>query len=477
MSSTFDVLAARAHFPALASGYLYADNAGGSQCAADVTARISDYLLNSNVQLGADYSVSVTSTDRVKQGGEAARELFNAESADEIVFGSSSTMLVENLSRAMESDVRSDEEVIVTGEHECECPPLLFSHPPPTPAAANAGPWKRLAARTGATLKMWAHTPIAAYPNNPYAVALQLDALLPLITPKTRLIAFTACSNILGSIVPVKEIVAAVRARAAELGARKIEFCVDCVAYAPHRGIDVRAWDVDYCYFSFYKVSPFDLYVLSSLTSKQVYGAHTSALYARASALAGLSSLGHHFLSTSGASPAKLQPGGPGYELTYSCTGVPAYLRALTPSGTLVDAWTAVAAHEQALLTILLGYLRGKEGRGVRIVGDEMEGGTRVPTVSFVVAGERAMSSKAVVRAFDAKGDVSTFFPCSPRAAPLIQAEQVGIRYGHFYAYSLVDGLSPKVNIDEGVVRISLVHYNTADEVLRIVEILEEVLA
>ena len=84
---------------------------------------------------------------------------------------------------------------------------------------------------------MWPHTQLAAYPNNPYAVALQLDALLPLITAKTRLVAFTACSNILGSLVPVQEIVAALRARAAELGVRKLEVCVDCVASAPHRGI------------------------------------------------------------------------------------------------------------------------------------------------------------------------------------------------------------------------------------------------
>ena len=54
---------------------------------------------------------------------------------------------------------------------------------------------------------------------------------------------------------------------------------------------------------------------------------------------------------------------------------------------------------------------------------------------------------------------------------------QIGIRYGHFYAYSLIDELSPKVDTDEGVVRISLVHYNTVEEVQRIVSILDEVLA
>jgi len=53
---------------------------------------------------------------------------------------------------------------------------------------------------------------------------------------------------------------------------------------------------------------------------------------------------------------------------------------------------------------------------------------------------------------------------------------QVGIRYGHFYAYTLIDTLSPKLDVNDGVVRISLVHYNTVNEVQRIVEILKEAL-
>ncbi|KAI0666938.1 PLP-dependent transferase [Trametes maxima] len=425
---SLDIDAVRAAFPALASGFLYADNAGGSQALADVVARISDYLLRSNVQLGADYSVSATSTTRVASGADAARELFNAESDDEIAFGSSSTMLVENLARAIEADVKEGDEIIITGEHE-----------------SNAGPWKRLAARKGAVIKLWPATHLAQYPDNPYAVGLQLAALEPLISAKTRLVAFTACSNILGSIVPVQEIVAAARKRARERGREgKLEFCVDCVAYAPHRRIDVRAWDVEYCYFSFYKV----------------YGPHTSVLYARAPSLRdSLTSLAHHFLSPAvDDKPYKLQPGGPGYELVYGCTGVPPYLRALAGSGTLADAWAAVARHEQTLLGPLLGFLRDRRERGVRVVGEEREGAGRVPTVSFVVVGERALRSRDVVSAFDAKGDI-------------------GIRYGHFYAYTLVDRLAPKVDVDDGVVRISLVHYNTVEEVRRIVGVLEEVLA
>ncbi len=117
---TLDVLAARDQFPSLKTNYIFADNAGGSQCLSAVVSRISDYLLYTNVQLGADYAVSVTSTQRVADGIEAVRDLINAESVDEVAMGSSSTMLAENLGRAIEGDILDGEEIIVTGEHEGE---------------------------------------------------------------------------------------------------------------------------------------------------------------------------------------------------------------------------------------------------------------------------------------------------------------------------------------------------------------------
>ncbi len=114
-----DVEQARSHFPALASGFVFADNAGGSQAARGVVDRISDYLLNTNVQLGADYSVAVQSTTRVlADGPRSAAALFNARSPDEIVFGSSSTLNLENLARGLEPGIQAGDEFIITGEHE-----------------------------------------------------------------------------------------------------------------------------------------------------------------------------------------------------------------------------------------------------------------------------------------------------------------------------------------------------------------------
>lgn len=115
----FDVVKARSNFPGLAAGYIFADNAGGSQTTKGVVDKIADYLLYTNVQLGADYSVSVKSTQRaLSEGPTAAAKFVNAKSPDEIVFSASSTMNLENLARGLEDDIQPGDEFIVTGEHE-----------------------------------------------------------------------------------------------------------------------------------------------------------------------------------------------------------------------------------------------------------------------------------------------------------------------------------------------------------------------
>ena len=253
--TTLDIDQVRACFPALASGYIYADNAGGSQTTQEVIDRIVDYLSNTNVQLGADYFVGVLSTQRVDEGAFSAAELFNAASVNEIVLGPSSTMILENIARALDNDIQPGDELIITGEHEGLFHQFPVSSFDSLFVLANNGPWKRLAARRNAVLKYWQPTPVSA--DNPYSVAYKVEELLPLVSSRTRLAAISACSNLLGSLIPVEEAIKALRRRAEEEGARKVEVSVDCVAYAPHRKMDVQKWDADYCVFSVYKVSIF----------------------------------------------------------------------------------------------------------------------------------------------------------------------------------------------------------------------------
>jgi hypothetical protein len=95
----------------------------------------------------------------------------------------------------------------------------------------------------------------------------------------------------------------------------------------------------------------------------------------------------------------------------YSTTAILPYLISLSPSNakSLEASFDAIAAYEQNLLNVLLGFLTAPEQveRGVRVVGDDKVGMGRVPTVSFVVTGQRAIKSKDIVKVFDAKGGVS----------------------------------------------------------------------
>ncbi|KAG1748292.1 pyridoxal phosphate-dependent transferase [Suillus paluster] len=420
--ATLDINQVRACFPSLRSGHIYADNARGSQTAQSVIDRIVDYLSNPNIQSGTDYSVA--NSQRVVEGSIAVAELFNAASLDEVGFGSSSTMIFENIARALENDIQPGDEFIISYEHE-----------------ANNGPWKRLAARRNAVVKYWQPTPVSA--ENPYSLTYKVEELLPLVSSRTRLAAINACSNILGSLIPVKETVKALRQRANEQGAKRLEVALDCVAYASHRKLDVQEWDVDYCVFSVYKV----------------FGAHNAAAYVRLAALErSLTSIAHDFLKVDD-KPYKFQPGGPGHELVYGAAAIVPYLKSLTPEDDLAASFNAIANHERELLAPLLLFLTDAKqvDRGVRIVGTSEINLSRVPTVSFVVVGQNAIKSKDIVGAFEKKGGIS-------------------IQCGNFYSYHLIDNLRPKLDVNDGVVRISFVHYNTVEEVEKVVDALREVL-
>jgi selenocysteine lyase/cysteine desulfurase len=133
-----------------------------------------------------------------------------------------------------------------------------------------------------------------------------------------------------------------------------------------------------------------------------------------------------------------------------SLPGITEYLGSLSGAGTLDDAFEQVAAHEEALVAPLLQFLASHPD--VTIVGDPSPSSERrVPTVSFTVEGRAASE-----------------------IPPLLDERGIAVRFGHFYAYRLIRDLGLMER--DGVVRVSLVHYNTPDEVARLVEGLAEVL-
>lgn len=266
MSNPLDISQdARPHFPALSDDFIFADNAGGSQILQASLDDISRYLVASNVQLGGGYLHSRQAATQIDKGREAAAVLTNVQGGiDQIVMGSSTTQLASNLGHACVLAGKghglfeqNDEIVISAADHEGEliASSYSFTLPDPAPFIANVGPWIRLAKQLNLTIRYWLPTPLADS-ESPFALGLNLSDLEPLLSINTRLVAFTAASNVLGHRTPVKD--------AVELVKRKTEgramTIVDCVAYAAHGPMDMQEWGCDAVLFSFYKVSLSDTF-------------------------------------------------------------------------------------------------------------------------------------------------------------------------------------------------------------------------
>ena len=236
------------------------------------------------------------------------------------------------------------------------------------------------------TLKWW--TPRSPSSSNPQ---LTPDTLEPLLTDKTRLVTCTHTSNILGSITPIREVADLVHSKCPN-GL----LCVDGVALAPHRAIDMQALGVDMYAFSWYKV----------------YGPHVAQLYVkRAVQDKCMRSLGHFFKSGQTLED-KLGLAGASYELVQAVPQVVEYLKQ--------QGWDKMAAHEEVLQETLLQYLRSKP-ETYRILGvPTRDSDKRVPVISFEVLGQ---SSREVVEQVEKKTDF-------------------GFRWGHFYSKRLCKSAS-----------------------------------
>ena len=409
---TLDMQFVESQFPALRGReFLYLDNAGGSLVLQGVADRVRDYLLTTSVQHGATYAKSQLAMERVAAATQSVMRLINAARPEEVVMGPSTTALLRILGIAIGETLSAGDEIIVSvSEHE-----------------ANYGPWEHLT-RKGVKLVPWM--------IEPETYRLDPQRLASLMSKRTKLVCCTHASNILGTINPIGEFAEIAHAHGAKI-------CVDAVAYAPHRLVDVRALDVDYYVFSFYKV----------------YGPHHAVLYGRYDDLVALPGQNHFFIEPT-RTPYKFQPGNVNYELAFGCMGINEYLVALAGRGgrnfetereALQAAFELITHQEEAVSRKFLDVLN--QMPRVKIIGERTaDASRRVPTISFTVDGR---SSRDIVSAMDRHG--------------------IGIRHGDFYARRLSEhlGLDPA----DGVVRVSMVHYNTVAEIDRLVSHIEPLLA
>ena len=407
MNAPFPIDEVRALYPALGrqiggQPVVYFDGPAGSQTPLPVVEAQSRCMTECNANLGGYFATSRES-DAMFEGAQVAlAELLNG-SADEVVFGANMTSLTFSLSSALARGWSAGDEVVVTRlDHE-----------------ANVTPWVSAAADAGAVVR---HVDV-----DPADCTLDLSHLHSLLGPRTRLVAVTAASNLVGSRPPIAGIAEMVHAAGAEL-------FVDAVHYAPHDRIDVAGWGCDYLACSAYKF----------------FGPHVGVLWGRSELLE--SAAVRKLKCAPDAGPGRWMQGTQNHEGIAAAAAAVDYLAGIgrKVTGTegarqeaVAAAFDAIAAYERELVVLLIGGLR-EAGFRVWGITDEDRYGERTPTVAIT---------------HDRHG---------PRAiAEHLASRGIFAWSGNNYALPLTEalGLEP-----EGVVRLGLLHYNTREEVVRVTD-------
>lgn len=288
---------------------------------------------------------------------------------------------------------------------------------------ANSGVWRRLADE-GIEVREWRIDPETGH--------LDLATLRPLLADgKVRLVAFPHCSNVVAELNPVAEICALARAH----GARAV---VDGVSYAPHGLPDFAALGCDAYLFSAYKT----------------YGPHQGILLIRAEFGAELPAQGHWF--NAGTLYKRFTPAGPDHAQIAASAGMADYIDALyahhfadaaAPALRNARVHDLMRAQEVAMIQPLLDYLSARND--LRLIGPR-RALDRAPTVA--VALDR---------------------PAEPVSEALGQ-RGIACWAGDFYAVRPIEALG--IDLQKGVLRMSAVHYTSAQDVDRLIRALDEVL-
>lgn len=406
---TLDVEFCRSHYPELSGDWVLMENAGGTLVPRQVIDRLAHYATHCQVQPGEGYPASDEAQRMIDEGRATLAAIVNAD-PDEIVVGPSTTGNVYVLSHALAPLFAPGDEIVVTNQdHE-----------------ANNGAWRRLEAH-GVVVREWK---MSADTDD-----LELEDLEPLLNDKTRLVCFTHCSNIVGMIHDVKAIAKRIHAAGAMA-------CVDGVAYAPHRRVDVKDLDVDFYLYSPYKT----------------FGPHLGVLYGKREALAKTASQNHYFVPGNDFQRS-LCPGGPNHELTAAAGGIAEYFDALHehhfPGASLArperleNMFRLFAAHETALAKRIEECLMS------------------MPAVRLIGRGAAARRERVGVFAFLVEGRDSRDVAAQLRGA------RIGAHADDFYAARCIDAIGARPQ--NGVVRVSLVHYNSSADVDRLIGALNSI--
>ena len=422
LTAALDIRWVRSQFPALAetvNGHpaVFLDGPGGTQVPERVIDAISDYLRRDNANTCGAYATS-RRTDAMVAGARAAMADFLNCNADEIVFGPNMTTLTFAMSRAIGRDLGPGDEVLVTRlDHD-----------------ANVSPWLALEEK-GVTVR-WAEF----HEND---CTLDLADLASKINEKTKLVAVGYASNSVGTINPVKDIVRLAHAAGALA-------YVDAVHYGPHGLIDVAALDCDFLVCSTYKF----------------FGPHMGVLFGKREHLQRMRPYKVRPLTE--AVPQRWEWGTLNHECIAGITACVDYIgelgrraqshlspaRAATRRAAIVAAFGEIHRYEHRLMERMIAGLSQIPGLKLYGITDRARFEQRCPTFA--------------VRMVD----------LTEGNTPLALATKLGDRGfftwdGNYYALNLTECLD--VEKTGGFLRIGLVHYNTVEEVDRLLGALREI--
>jgi cysteine desulfurase family protein (TIGR01976 family) len=428
--TALDLTHIRAQFPSLAqtvNGHpaAFLDGPGGTQVPQRVIDAISNYLRRDNANTGGAYSTS-RNTDAMLADARAAMADFLNCAADEIVFGPNMTTLTYAMSRAIGRDLGPGDEILVTRlDHD-----------------ANVSPWLALEEK-GVTIR-WAEI----HEEN---CTLDLADLASKINDRTKLVAVGYASNAVGTINPVKAIVRLAHAAGALA-------YVDAVHYGPHGLIDVAALDCDFLVCSTYKF----------------FGPHMGVLFGKREHLQRLRP--YKVRPLTDAVPNRWEWGTLNHECIAGITacvdyiadlgtrsagtttdhvGTDAFVRqssearpATTPRrAAIVAAFEAIHHYEHVLMLRLITGLHRIPNLKIYGITDPARFAERCPTIALRVINQTADQTPL---ALSTKLGDHGFFTWD----------------GNYYALNLTERLD--VEKSGGFLRIGLVHYNTAEEVDRL---------
>ncbi len=424
MSKPFDPRSLRKQFPSLnqvvnGRPAIFFDGPGGTQTPQGVIDAMCHYLANDNSNLGGAFKTSRRTDQVAGDARQAIADFFNANRPEEIAFGQNMTTLTFAVSRAISRTWQPGDEIVVTWlDHD-----------------ANITPWVLAAQDRGVTVR-WLKFQIED-------CTLNVDHLGELLNERTRLVAVTHASNAVGSIVDVSPVVK----MAHDVGAYVF---VDAVHYTPHNPVDVQSSDCDFLVASAYKF----------------FGPHTGILYGKYELLEKLDA--YKVRPAPALPPGKWETGTQSFESLAGAKAAIDYLESIGQdygkpfagelsrySGRplrLKQAMTVIKEYEE---TLSLHFLeRATEVPGFRVYGitDVERLAERAPTFAVSLEGY------------------------TPReVAQSLGEEGIFVWDGHYYAVAVMDQLETLQT--GGLVRIGFTHYNTNEEIDRMIDHLKRLAA